>query len=155
MKRFLRMLTHGTPPWWFMPGLLVSLATVTLLASWSMVPHPDELCYFLDTFQFGDECGMVTLTGNPCPQCGMTRSFAWGARGHLVKAFWYNPGGLSLFLWIQAGGVVGLARLVTRDAERWSPPFNLLAFWTLFWALVVYAAPWALRVLFDVNPLPV
>jgi hypothetical protein len=34
-----------------------------------------------------------TVTGRLCPTCGMTTSFAWFARGRLVRSWQANPAG--------------------------------------------------------------
>lgn len=41
-------------------------------------------------------CSMVTLTGYPCPTCGMTTAFAHAVRGHPLSAFRAQPAGLAL-----------------------------------------------------------
>lgn len=38
-------------------------------------------------------CAFREATGKPCPSCGMTTSFAWAARGDLVRAWGANPAG--------------------------------------------------------------
>ena len=140
-------------PWWFWPAGMLSLAVASLVASWVLVPGPDEFVYVLGETRFGGECGFTMVTGLPCPQCGMTRSFAWAARGHLIRSFLYSPGGMTLFLWIQTGGVVGLVRLIRRDARALTPPWELLFGWSMSWVVLFYALPWALR-LAGINPLP-
>jgi len=136
------------------PAALLAMAVVTLVAAWVLSPGPDEFCYLPGGIQFGGECGMVQVMGVPCPQCGMTRSFVHAARLNLVSAFWYNPAGLALFLWIQVAGFIGLVRLVTRTPRRLEPPIQVFAGWAFFWLIALYALPYALRVFFDVNPLP-
>jgi hypothetical protein len=42
----------------------------------------------------GIACPLRTLTGVPCPLCGMTTSAEEGVRLHLGRAFAANPGGL-------------------------------------------------------------
>jgi hypothetical protein len=41
-------------------------------------------------------CAIATLTGRPCPTCGMTTSFAWFTRGDLRQAWRANPAGCLL-----------------------------------------------------------
>ena len=43
-------------------------------------------------------CAFKLTTGRPCPTCGMTTSFAWFARGELVRAWRANPAGSLLAL---------------------------------------------------------
>ena len=143
------------PPWWLYNGALLLLGLVTLAASWALSPGDDPRFTYLPTgARFGDTCGFLTATGLPCPQCGMTRAFVWAARGHLVDAFRYSPGGLGLFLWIQVGALIGLVRLVLRDPRALTPPWQLTVYWALGWIVLLYAVPWFLRAFAGVNPLP-
>jgi len=141
------------PPWWVWPAFLVVLGASSFATALLLEPRPDEFCYVLG-HKFGDECAFTMFTGLPCPQCGMTRAFAWGARGHFLRAWLYNPGGLTLFLWMQAGAVVGAIRLLRRDPRAARPPTPLLVGWTLLWLIGLYTVPWFLRIGVDINPLP-
>ena len=47
-------------------------------------------------------CGMVTLTGKPCPACGMTTSFALTVRADLANAARANWVGMGLCLTVAA-----------------------------------------------------
>jgi hypothetical protein len=38
-------------------------------------------------------CAFATLTGRPCPSCGMTTAFAWMVRGRFYHAWRANPAG--------------------------------------------------------------
>jgi hypothetical protein len=49
-------------------------------------------------------CGMLVMTGLPCPTCGMTTAFAHTVRGQWGRAFWVQPLGFLLAL-----GTIGLA----------------------------------------------
>jgi hypothetical protein len=141
------------PPWWLWPAFLLLLGVSSFAAALILEPRPDEFCYIFG-HKFGDECAFTVVSGLPCPQCGMTRAFAWGARGHLIKAWLYNPGGIALFLWMQAGAIVGAARLVRRDAKAWTLPPRVVFGWTLLWLIGLYTVPWFLRIGAGVNPLP-
>jgi hypothetical protein len=142
-----------TWPWWLYNGLLVATAVLVLLASWALVPGPDEFVYFRSGQRFGDTCAFITLTGMPCPQCGMTRSFVYAARGQLIDSFLFSPGGLGLFLWAQVAGIIGLGRLLLRDPRALQLPWQLVAGWALLWTVGLYLIPYVLR-LAGINPLP-
>jgi hypothetical protein len=142
-------------PWWAYNGGLLLFGLVTLAASWALSPGDDPRWTYLPTgAQFGDTCAFVTATGRPCPQCGMTRSFVWAARGHLVEAFRYSPGGLGLFLWIEVGALVGAVRLALRAPNALTPPWQLTVSWALGWIVLLYAVPWFLRAFLGLAPLP-
>ena len=138
-------------PWWVWNVFLVGLAVAATGTSWMLTPGP-EWVYFMGE-QVGETCAAIQLTGYPCPQCGMTRSFVYGARFEVVKAFLFNPAGYALFLWIQVGGILGAYRLIRRDGGAAELPWQLVAGWTMLWMLGLWMLPWVGR-LFGINPLP-
>jgi len=140
-------------PWWLWPTMLVAMGVLSWVASLGLHPGPDEFVYFPNGAQFGDTCGAILLTGLPCPQCGMTRSWVHAARLDLVQAFLYSPGGLALFLWIQVGMVMGAVRLLTRNPNALAPPLGVSAAWSGIWLVGLYVLPWVLR-LAGINELP-
>jgi Protein of unknown function (DUF2752) len=71
-------------------GGLVGIALV-----WPLSPvHPDFAC------------PMRTITGIPCPFCGMTRSVVAAAHGHLLQSLSFNPLGIAVL----AFAVVAIVR---------------------------------------------
>lgn len=59
-------------------------------------------------------CAFQAATGRPCPTCGMTTSFAWFARGNLVRSWGASPAGsllaptcLALVPWLLAASARG------------------------------------------------
>jgi len=138
-------------PWWVWNVFLVVTAVTALAASLALTPGDGEWVYFMGE-QVGETCAAIQVTGQPCPQCGMTRSFVYGARFRIVEAFLFNPAGYALFLWIQVGGVLGAYRLVRRNGRAAQLPWELVAGWTMLWFVGLWAIPWVAR-LFGVNPL--
>jgi hypothetical protein len=136
-------------------GGLVALAIVTFLVSLAFWPDPSDARWVNLPWggRFGETCAFLSLTGMPCPQCGMTRSFVYAARLDFVSSFLYNPGGLGLFLWSQVAGVIGAVRLVRRDAHALTLPWQLTVAWAIVWTVVLYVGPYVLR-LMGTNPLP-
>lgn len=62
------------------------IALVGLAAAWKRLPvHPSF------------HCPLRTLTGVPCPFCGMTRACIAAAHGHIGQSLAYNPGGILVF----------------------------------------------------------
>lgn len=59
-------------------------------------------------------CPLKTLSGYPCPACGLTRSFVLFAHGYWREAFVYHPLGPLFFLVLCAGFVRGLINLKRR-----------------------------------------
>lgn len=81
-------------------------------------------------------CPLRTMTGIPCPFCGMTRSVVAAMHGHLATSLRDNPGGILLV-------VLTVALLVGVRAERVRIPT---------WVFVVgLGALWAYNIGF--NPL--
>lgn len=140
-------------PWWVWPTFLVLLAVASAGASLFFRPMGDEWVAWPGGSQLGDTCAMILITGQPCPQCGMTRSWVHGIRGDLLSAFWYSPSGLALLGWILVGGLIGLVRLLKRDPDALSLPPEWLFRWAVFWLAGLYALGYALR-LIGINALP-
>jgi hypothetical protein len=80
----------------------------------------------------GLPCPLRTLTGVPCPMCGMTTSVEATLHGHPVAALAANPAGPALVL-------CAAALLVRRPKRSLHVPFGLVIF--------LFAAMW----LFELN----
>lgn len=67
--------------------------------------------------QFGTgPCGMLVVTGYPCPTCGMTTAFAYTVRGQWLRAFMAQPAGFLMAIGTAAAALVAVWVLVT---GRW------------------------------------
>ena len=73
-------------------------------------------------------CPLRTLTGIPCPFCGMTRAVTAAMQGHLWASLRYQPAGLLLL----AFGLFVVTRR-SRDPVR-LPTWSLVALVALMWA---------------------
>ena len=138
------------------PGFLLARREPQLgavAAAIAFEPHEDGWTYFMD-HRFGGPCGFRDATGLPCPSCGMTRSWVWLVRGHVVEAFFYNPAGALLLVGLGVMGVIGAVRTFTRDPNRIQVPIRVLSSVVIAWMLVPYLGGWFLR-LAGFNPLPV
>ncbi len=108
------------------------------------------------TFQsatFGDPCSLRLQTGLPCATCGMTRSWVWAVRGEWARALGYSPAGAALFAALVGVGLLGAARLLTRNPGFARLPWQVLVGATGFWMVVLYEGVWLLR-LRGYFPLP-
>ncbi|HKA92485.1 MAG TPA: DUF2752 domain-containing protein [Acidimicrobiia bacterium] len=80
----------------------------------------------------GPPCPLRTVTGVPCPFCGMTRGVTALVHGQVSAAFSYNPGA---FL------VVAMA-LVLLVAWRWQrvriPMWSVFVFFAALWAFQLF-----------------
>ncbi len=137
--------------WWVWPAALIGIAGLTLVASWTFWPGDGETVAWLGRASL-PMCPVLRDTGLPCGQCGMTRSWVWASRGHLGRAWSYNPAGLVLWGWLLAGGAVGIVRIARRDSGlcRWSMRGLVAALiaWSALYALAYQAR------LSGWNPLP-
>jgi hypothetical protein len=57
-------------------------------------------------------CGMLLVTGRPCPTCGITTSLALAAHGRFADAFVNQPMGLLLFALTLLGLVFGVVTII-------------------------------------------
>jgi hypothetical protein len=85
---------------WFSDAVVLVIAVGILVGSALLSPSPDVVG--LLGFDVPVVCGMRRLTGIPCPGCGLTRSFAFLAHGHLAESFHMNWLGPPLFLAVLA-----------------------------------------------------
>jgi len=64
-------------------------------------------------------CGMLVMTGRPCPTCGVTTSFVLAAHGRFYDALVNQPFGFISFVLTVGGMLVTAATLVT--GRSWVP----------------------------------
>jgi len=128
--------------WWAWPTVLVLIGAIALGLSWVCYPVGNDVHVF--GMDLMGECEFRELYGEPCASCGMTRSWVHMSRGHLLTALRYNIAGASLWLILVSGGLVGVARLLTRRADllklHWATFGTLITTW-----VVMYCATWFLR----------
>jgi hypothetical protein len=73
-------------------------------------------------------CPLRTLTGVPCPLCGMTRAVVAAMHGHLLESLRFNPAGILVIL-------LAIALLMGMRVDRVRiPPWLVVAFVALLWA---------------------
>ncbi|MBM4019328.1 MAG: DUF2752 domain-containing protein [Planctomycetes bacterium] len=94
-------------------------------------------------------CGMLVVTGRPCPTCGVTTSFVLAAHGRLGEALANQPFGLLVFV-LTAGGLA-LTAATLAAGRSWLPLVTAnrivaaiiflalagLASWAYKWATIV------------------
>lgn len=73
-------------------------------------------------------CPLRSVTGIPCPLCGMTRAVVAALHGHLLDSLRFNPAGIVVVL-------VALALVAGLRLDRIRPqPWVLVAMVALLWA---------------------
>ena len=81
-------------------------------------------------------CTVLTLTGWPCPMCGMTTTFSLMADLRIVEATWNQPFGVVLFLLTLATLSIAVAELIW-PTDRWRRLWRWLAPWEM-WAAALF-----------------
>jgi hypothetical protein len=94
---------------------LVLIGCVALLGVAAYL-KPDPRGYGTHQQLGAGPCGMLVMTGLPCPTCGMTTAFAYTVRGQFLQAFRAQPAG---FLLAVGTGVLALACGWTLARGRW------------------------------------
>ncbi len=90
---------------------------LAIAAAWPSLPlHPPLVC------------PLLSLTGVPCPLCGMTRAVVAAAHGHLASSLSFNPGGIFVLL-LAVAAVVRPSWLTTARLPIWSIVAVLGALW--------------------------
>lgn len=84
-------------------------------------------------------CPFRAVTGLPCPGCGLTRSWVYGAHGEWAQSFSSHPFGLPLLIGLLVLAVVAVGfRLTRREPPNlgrliWNPVGKLvIAGWLVF-----------------------
>jgi hypothetical protein len=92
-------------------------------------------------------CGMIIMTGLPCPTCGMTTAFAHTVRGQWARAFLAQPSGFILALATIAAALLALWCAVTGRV----PPIPIPILTPLrmcLLALLFFVGGWAVKILY-------
>ena len=87
---------------------IAAAGLVGLAAVWPLLPgHP------------GFPCPLRTVTGVPCPFCGMTRAVVAAAHGHIGQSLAFNPFGI-LVLVLAAVVVIRPSFVLQRIPPLWA-----------------------------------
>jgi hypothetical protein len=73
-------------------------------------------------------CPLRTITGIPCPLCGMTRACVAAVHGHLGTSLAFNPGGLLVIL-VALAALIRPQWLVHARPPTWVMACALGALW--------------------------
>jgi hypothetical protein len=94
-----------------MVALAVALSAVFAVAGRL---EPSKTGYGTHTQLGLPPCLFASVTGHPCPSCGMTTAFAWFVRGRFGRSWGVNPAGMvlasasaALVPWLLAGAALG------------------------------------------------
>jgi hypothetical protein len=102
---------------WTNMSLLAVLASV-VIAAFLVEPHDGSVAG-RGTFH-GPPCLISRVVGlTHCPSCGLTRGFAWMARGDFPAAQRMNPWSMPLFATVWFCLVCAATSLLLRSAKVW------------------------------------
>ncbi len=122
-------------------GVAIAAAAVLLTAARL---HPDG--HGLGTHrQFGlPPCGFVTLTGLPCPTCGMTTAFACTVHGHWLAALHAQVAGFVLAVGTALAGALAIVTVIRgrRPAVNW---YRVNPLHVLWWGTALLVGSWAVK----------
>lgn len=103
---------------------LVAGGMLAVAAAWPILPFHPPLA-----------CPLRSVTGIPCPLCGMTRAVVAAAHGHIATSLAFNPGGIAVL-------VLALVALVR---PAWLTRVRVPV-WTVF---AVFGALWVWNIGFN------
>jgi hypothetical protein len=95
---------------------VIAAGLVGAAAVWPLMPHTPDVC------------PLRSLTGIPCPLCGMTRACSAAVHGHLATSLGFNPAGVL----VVAAALVAIVRpqLLTRiHIPVWTVAIAFGALW--------------------------
>jgi hypothetical protein len=127
----------------FYAGVLAGIAGAVLAVAFSLHPGARQMGTHC---QLGlPPCGFATVTGLPCPTCGMTTAFAHTVRGQFWSAFRAQPAGFLLALGTMGTLVLGIWAMITgrRLTVNWYRISPMSVTWWLVGGLVL---AWAIKI---------
>lgn len=130
-------------PGWYTRAiaLAVTLVGATLLgvAAWI---EPDPRGFGTHTQIPGQGvCGILIMTGYPCPTCGMTTAFANTVRGRWLTAIWGQPAGFVFAIGTSGAVLVGTWVVATGRMPRFPRQVTLLRVYLTVLGLLIFG--WA------------
>ncbi len=126
---------------WVAAAVFVGCAAVLALAVW-LEPDPRG---FGTHEQFGSApCGMLIMTGYPCPTCGMTTAFAHFVRAQWIRSIMAQPAGFVLALATAGFALLSLRTLILgRWPQRFLPTIS--SYWIFLALLILLLGGWGFK----------
>jgi len=126
-----------------------AVSTSAILLGRMMTPSPTGVGTHQ---QFGlPACLMLTLTGIPCPSCGLTTSFSHAAHLEFSQAVQVQPFGLLVFFLAVASIPISIL-IMTRHKPFSDLLFSRSANRIMYWLLSLYIVSWIYKIIL-MNPL--
>ncbi len=134
-------LRRSAAPRWLAALTLLLAAAVLAVAGWL---KPDARGFGTHEQLGTAACGMLLVTGYPCPTCGMTTSFAHTVRLQWLRAFHVQPGGFVLCLVTAAAAGISLWVLACGRWPGWLVR-AMRSYWLFVGLLAVLLGGWAYK----------
>lgn len=89
-------------------------------------------------------CGFLTITGFPCPTCGMTTAFAHTVHGHPAAAIASQLAGFILAVGTIVAGLLAIVAVVTgrKPAINW---YRINPMRVVWWGAAIFVLAWGLK----------
>jgi len=126
-------------------GLAAGAAALLIVAA-SLTPDGRYLGTHRQLKLSPHPCGFITMTGFPCPTCGMTTAFAYTVRGQFIEAARAQLAGFLLAIATAGVGAIAAVALVTgrRPALNWYRVHPTRLVW---WLAALLVGAWAAKIL--------
>ena len=124
-------------------GLAVFIGCAALLgvAAWL---RPDPRGFGTHEQSGSAPCGMLVLTGYPCPTCGMTTAFSYFVRAQWLRSFLAQPAGFILALATLGFAILsGRALVLGRWPRRFLPTIS--SYWIFLALLIILLGGWGFK----------
>lgn len=128
---------------------LIAVGCASILALAAML-NPDPRGYGtheqLSLGRWGSgPCGMLVMTGLPCPTCGMTTAFAHTVRGQWLRAAYVQPAGFVLAL-ATIATLLACIGVIIRGRWPLVPWWRFGPHWVFWGLLIALVGGWAAKI---------
>jgi hypothetical protein len=121
--------------------------TILLLLVFSFLNtffNPYQFLFDHYGIQSSNGCPLLTLTGVPCPMCGMGRSLESIIHFHIGESFYYNPSGLFFLLFSGLAMVFVFVLSLQNKTIRFTKSARALWYIPLILLIII----WVLNILY-------
>jgi len=134
----------------FSRKILLTIIGLCIIFALLILYSPFEILFRHFGYPDSNGCTLYTLTGVPCPACGMGHSLRAIISGDIAHWFYYNPSAPVLYL--LGFGTIGFVFVLAFFNYKIKPAPALYKFWYI--AVIVLIVVWALNILFGHHTPP-
>jgi hypothetical protein len=129
---------------WVALVVFIGCTALLVVAAWL---KPDPHGYGTHEQLGSAPCGMLILTGYPCPTCGMTTSFAHFVRLQWFQSFLVQPAGFILALTTAVFAILAVRTVIVgRWPRRFLPVIS--SYWIFLILLIVLLGGWGFKLVY-------